>query len=66
MTAAQRIRLICILLIALAGIVACVLFAAIASAQCMCPAPSEPPVVWVGLPSVQPGGGYVFLAWVKP
>ncbi len=33
-------------------------------AQCMCPAPSEPPVTWVGLPKVEPGGGYVFLAWV--
>jgi len=46
---------------------AALLLAAPAHAQpcpCPCPAPTEPPATWAGLPPLQPGGGYVFLAWV--
>lgn len=57
--------LVYIVIAALAGIVLCVAFAAIANAaQCGCPAPTEPPVVVQPLPPVEPGGGYVWLAWV--
>ena len=51
----------------LVAIVAALLAAPAHAAQCGCPAPSEPPAVAQGLPPLQPGGGYVFVAWVgKP
>ncbi len=64
MTDDQRRALLYVVIAVLAGVVLCVAFAAMTHAQCMCPAPGEPPVTWAGLPPVQPGGGYVFLAWV--
>jgi len=32
--------------------------------QCGCPAPPEPPTLPQPLPALQPGGGYVWIAWV--
>lgn len=37
----------------------------IASAeQCNCPAPPEPPTLPQPLPALQPGGGYVWIAYI--
>ena len=56
--------------IAYTGIVCAVLAFAVAmctpasAAQCGCPPPTQPPTVPQPLPALQPGGGYVFMAWV--
>lgn len=56
--------------IAYAGIVCAALAFAVAmctpasAAQCGCPPPTQPPSVPQPLPPLQPGGGYVWMAWV--
>lgn len=57
--------------IAYAGLACAVLAFAVAmctgiasAAQCGCPAPPEPPTVPQPLPALQPGGGYVWIAYI--
>lgn len=47
-----------------AALAALLLATAARAAQCGCPPQPEPPVVVQPLPAIQPGGGYVWIAWV--
>jgi hypothetical protein len=56
----------CIVAIAVVGAMLLVAVTTLTAhaAQCGCPPPTQPPSVPQPLPPLQPGGGYVWMAWV--